>query len=161
MAGMITVPYGHTVVQRPAPLMPAQSYKTYGMSMPLQSHWRRATCDEVLCEPYRNGFASTFDLSTDLGQRQFAFCKADKDRSYTLQRVSQTVVKLVYKPGTPCFNRQSHRVQMGRPPVLYVAEGDFRGNPRRIPARVHQSGENWVEDFSGHVDKLATEIQKG
>lgn len=161
MSGMVSVPFGDTFVQRIAPLMPAQAYKTYGMSMPLKTHWRDATCEEADCEAYRSGWASTFDLSTVLGRKQYSFCTHDRERSYSEQRPGGTLVKLVYPPGTPCFRRSEHKVPLERPARFYVAEGDWRGNPRRTPARVHSRPEHWVEDFSAHADKIRTAVERG
>lgn len=149
--------YGDRQIQ---PLMPAQSYKTYGMAMPLSSHFRRGTCEEVQCEPFLNGFVATFDLATDLGQKQYAYCKEDKDRSFSMQRVGLNIVKLVYKPGTPCFKRGEHRVPIGREPFFTVTGGDWRGNPRGTGMR-HNNGENWVDDFANHQDKLKTALERG
>ena len=143
------------------PLMDADAYKTYGMSMPLTTHWRKATCEEIECEAQRNGWVSTFDLSTELGRKQFAYCQADKSRSYSMQRPSADLVKLVYKPGNECFRRSDHRLPLERPARFVVAGGDWRGNPRRTPARVHVRAEDWVEDFSEHQDALASAIERG
>lgn len=162
MSGMIQVPFGDATVTRPEPAGPASAYKTYGMSMPLQTHWRPATCEESGCAAYRNGWVSTFDLSTDLGRKQYHFCsKVDRDRSFTEQRPGGALVKLVYPPGTPCFARSEHKVPLERPARFYVAEGDFRGNPRRIPVRVHQRAEDWVEDFASHQDTIKTTLGRG
>ncbi len=158
---MLEMPFGHTVVRRIAPNMGPEAYKTYGMSMPLSSHWRAATCEEVSCDAWIHGWVSTFDLSTDLGQRQFEFCKNDRERGFSMQRPGLSLVKFVYPPGNRCFRSSEHRLPLDRPARLYVAEGDFRGNPRRIPARVHTRAEHWVEDFSEHQDRLATAIQRG
>lgn len=161
MSGMIQVPFGNTSVWRPAPAMDPQYYKTYGMSRPLRTHWRPATCEEVSCEAYRCGWVTTVDLSTDLGRRQYHFITHDKSRRHSEQRVTATLVKLVFGPGNPCFRRGDHKLPLERPARFYVAEGDFRGNPRRIPVRVHHNGSDWAEDFGLHQDKLATAIGRG
>ena len=161
MAGMVQVPYGHTMVSRIAPAMPAAHYKTYGMAMPLRTHWRPATCDEYGCEAYQHGWVSTFDLSTDLGKGQYEYCKADRTRSFHMQRVDLTLVKFIYKPGNRCFRASDHRVPLGRPPRFVVAGGDWRGNPRGTPVQVHRSAEDWVDDFSNHQDKIAAAIGRG
>lgn len=159
--GMIQTPYGYTTVSRIEPLMPAQAYKTYGMSMPIRTHWRPATCEEIGCQAFSNGWVSTFDLGTELGAKQYAYCRNDKSRSFTAQRAGTTVIKLVYGPGNKCFQAGDHKLPLDRPGRFYVAEGDFRGNPRNIPVRVHRRAEDWVEDFSEHQDRLSTEIQRG
>jgi len=143
------------------PQGPPQAYKTYGLSMPLKTHWRSATCEEADCAAYRCGWVSTFDLSTDLGQKQYAYCKDDRTRSFSVQRPSLNLVKLTYGPGNACFDAGKHRVPLERPARLYVADGDWRGNPWRTRPRVHHRAEDWVDDFSTHQDRLAAAIQKG
>jgi hypothetical protein len=163
MSRLIQVPFGSRgqTVTRIAPLMGAEHYKTYGMARPLKTHWRPATCEEAGCLPYRKGWVTTVDLTTDLGQRQYHFITHDRERRYSVQRVTATLLKFTYGPGFPCFRRSEHRLPVERPARFYVAEGDFRGNPRRVPVRVHTRAEDWVEDFSGHQDKLVTALGRG
>lgn len=161
MAGVVQVPFGQTLVSRIAPAMPAASYKTYGMSMPLRTHWRPATCDEAGCEAYRHGWVTTTDLSTALGQRQAEYIRHDRSRRHQEQRTGPNEVKFVFGPGQRCFAASGHRVPLERPARFYVADGDWRGNPRGTPVRVHVRAEDWVDDFATHQDRIATAIQKG
>ena len=156
---LLQVPFGHALVNRVEPLMPPQAYKTYGMSMPLRTHWRPATCEETDCEAYRFGWVSTFDLGTELGQKQYHYCTHDRERRYHVQRVSLTLVKVVYGPGNRCFRSGEHRVPLERLPVFTVAPGDWRA--RTGQPRVHKRPEDWTEDFSVHQDRLATAVQRG
>jgi hypothetical protein len=137
-----------------------ESYKSYSMRAPFRTHWRPATCEEYECEAFRNGFVTTVDLNTDLGQKQYNYLSHDKSRSYHMQRVSMTLVKFVYGPGNRCFNSQGHRVPVGRPPRLLVVGGDWRGNPRG-DRRVHSNVDDWVDDARNHQDKIARIIQRG
>lgn len=161
-AAMIQVPFGNAMVSRVEPLMPSSAYKTYGMSMPIKTHWVPATCEQVDCQAYLKGWVSTFDLSTDLGKRQYHYCSYDdKTRKYTEERIGDSLVQLTYAPGNTCFASGDHKLPLGRPAIFTVKDGDWRGNPRRTDIRVHVSAEDWVEDFATHQDRLAAEIQKG
>jgi hypothetical protein len=161
VAGVIQVPFGNTMVTRLAPAMGPEHYKTFGMAMPRATHWRPATCEEVDCPNYLSGWVTTVDLSTELGQRQHHYLTHDTERRPSVQRVSLTLVKFVYGPGFRCFRSGEHVVPLGRPPRLYVAGGDFRGNPRGTPTRVHTRAEAWVDEFATHQDQLATAIGRG
>jgi hypothetical protein len=161
MAGMIQTPYGHTTVSRIEPLMPPEAYKTYGIARPVRTHWRPATCEEAGCAAFSNGWVSTFDLATELGRKQYDYCSHDKTRSFTEQRDGTTLVRLTYGPGNKCFQHGDHKVPLERPARFYVAEGDFRGNPRGIPVRVHRRAEDWCEDFAEHQDAINTAIERG
>jgi hypothetical protein len=160
MAGMIQVPYGlhGQFVTRPAPLMPAQAYKTYGMSMPVQSHWRPATCEEIMCFNYLNGWKTVVAEGSP-----HADIARSLRGSYSFTETAQPggMVEFVFAPGQKCFKWNDHRVQLERPARYYVADGDFRGNPRRTPVRVHQRAEDWVSDFGEHQMKLAEAVQRG
>lgn len=159
MAQMVQVPFGNTRVNRVMPAMPVQNYTTYGMSRPLATHWRPATCEEAGCAAYRHGWVTTVDLSTDLGQRQYHYVTHDRTRRFTEQRVTATLVKLLFGPGQPCFRASEHRVPLERPARFIVAHGDWRGYLGT--PRVHVRAEDWIEDFSEHLDRLATAIEKG
>lgn len=153
---------GAVRINRPiTPAGPAHAYKTYGMSMPLATHWRPATCEEVGCEAYRCGWVTTVDLSTDLGKRQFEHCNGDRARSFSVQRPAGNLVKFVYAPGNRCFQSAGHRVPLERPARFYVAGGDYRGNPRGVETVVHSRAEDWVDDFATHQGRLAAAIEKG
>jgi hypothetical protein len=158
---MILVPFGNTMVSRRAPLMPAQNYRTFAWKRPRATHYRAATCEEVDCEAMRFGWVTTLDDSTEEGQRLIDQCRRDRSRSFHEQRVGEHLVKFVYKPGNRCFRWQQHKVLNGRPPTFLVAGGDFRGNPRQIPTRVHTRAEDWVDDFANHEGKLADLRKKG
>lgn len=137
-----------------------EHYKSYSMRSPIKTHWRQATCEEYECEAFLVGFITTVDLNTELGQRQYDYLIHDRERSYSMQRVSMTMVKFIYGPGNRCFSSGDHRVPVGRPPRLLVVGGDWRGNPRR-EVRVHTRVEDWVDDSRNHQDKIARLIQRG
>jgi hypothetical protein len=138
-----------------------EHFKTYSQTAPLSTHWKRGTCEEVGCDDLRNGFVTTVNTDSELGRKQFYYLTHDKDRSYSMQRVGPTLFKFVYKPGNPCMRRASHRVPIGRPSFYLVAEGDWRGNPRRTPPMRHRRAEDWVEDFALHQRTIADAIQRG
>jgi hypothetical protein len=129
------------------------------MSMPTESHWRKATCEEVDCEAFRFGWVTTVDLATELGQRQHHYITGDRTRSCTRSQAA-TLVSFTYPPGMRCFDSDSHRLPVERPSIFTVRDGDWRGNPTG-DARVHANAEDWVDDFANRADRLATEIQKG
>jgi len=144
------------------PTLGPQYFKTYAWKAPLESHWRRATCEEVNCEAMRNGFVMTIDLTTELGRKQFHYLtKVDKDRSHSLQRTGPFEVKLIYGPGNPCMKRAEHRIQIGKPPILLVHEGDWRGNPRRAAPYIHRYADDWTEDFMLHQQEIVDTIARG
>lgn len=163
MGDMIQVPFGNGArVSRFAPVGPVQAYLTYGWSMPQPTHWVPASCEDIDCDAWRMGWVTSVDLSTELGQRQYHYITHDKTRSYTETRTGGTIVDFTFPPGTPCFvNRPTgdgHQRPVGKPPVFYRRDGDWRGGQNRY---IHTRPEDWVDDFATHTDRLAAEIQKG
>jgi hypothetical protein len=152
---------GHVQLNRIPPQAGPEAYKTYSWRAPLSTHWRPATCEEVDCPDFLNGFVTTVDTATDLGQKQYHFLTHDRKRSYSMQRVNDTLCKFVFRPGTICMRFRDHRAPIGRPPLFLVSGGDWRGNPRQIPTTRHRTAENWIEDFSDHQDRISTAVQRG
>lgn len=144
---------------RIAPLMPATAYKTYQIRMPLSTHWVDVTCEDFECGAYLHGWVTTIDERTDLGRKQAHYIRNMAGRSFKESRSGLGLVEFEFRPGQPCFAK--HKVRGDRPEVFIVRDGDFRGNPRGTPARVHKNGREWVEDFSEHLDTINTEIEKG
>lgn len=153
--------------QPPLNRMPQQLgpeyYKSYTMSMPLSSHWRKVTCEQYECDAWKYGFVLDIDVSTELGQKQFYYVTHDKSRKYSMQRPSLNQFKFVYPPGNAGFAgpQHDHYLPLGREPIFLVRGGDWRGNPRKTPTRVHAEVGDWVEDFAENQDYLAQIAQRG
>ncbi len=157
---MIQVPFGSRgqTVSRIAPVGDPRAYRTYGASMPLRTHWRRATCEEAGCDAYRSGWVTTVDLSTELGQAQAHYITHDKTRRWTVQQAAPTLAKFVFGPGQTCFGE--HKVRLDRAPRFLVKDGDFRGNPTGY-SREHKNAEHWIEDQQETLDRVAARRQRG
>jgi hypothetical protein len=137
--------------------MDAAAYKTYEMRSPLSSHFRPATCAEVACSHYLNGWRVRVEaLTPDL-----LHAARNSGRKYTEQQVAEGETWLVFEPGQACFKASQHRARLDRPPLYLVRDGDHRGNPRGTKARLFQRPDQWVDDFATHQQNLADEIQKG
>jgi hypothetical protein len=156
---MIQIPFGNTVVTRVEPVGRPQDYKTYTIAFPTKTHWRPATCEEVLCFAYLNGWATTVDLNTDLGQKQYHYIKTESGRSFTEEKTGSSLAKFSFGPGQVCFGASQHKVPLERPARFLVTPGDFRA--RTGTTRVHANGGDWAEDFALHQDKINTAIERG
>lgn len=128
---------------------------------PVQTHWRRATCEEVRCLPFLLGFATQVDETTELGQRQAHYIRHDRARPKPAEDRMGDITVFSYPPGTPCFDRGAHRTRNNRPEVFAVRDGDHRGNPRQTPAYIHDNAENWVDDLYHHTSKIIEIKQRG
>lgn len=139
--------------------MGAENYQTFQIAAPVQTHTRKASCEEVECAQYLNGWRVKLDLSSDLGQRQAHYIKHQSGRSYKVVGQEGGLVVLEFNGNQECF--QEHRVPLDRPAVYRVKGGDHRGNPLRTLTRIHKKPEFWVEEFAEHQDKIDKIRRKG
>jgi hypothetical protein len=142
---------------RPEPHMDPAAYKTYAVVSPLSSHFRPATCAEVACPHYLNGWRVHLQaLTPDLQH-----AARTSGRRYREEHVTEGQTYLVFEAGQPCFKAPQHRARIDRAPLYVVRDGDHRGNPRGTKARLFQRPDQWVDDFATHQQTLADEIKKG
>lgn len=134
-----------------------EAMKTYQISAPLGSHWRPATCAEVDCPNYVNGWRVRVEGLTPQDLHVARTC----GRRYVEQHVAADETWLVYEAGQPCFRASQHRARVGRPELYVVRDGDHRGNPRGTEPRRHTRPEFWVEDFAEHQQSLADKMKEG
>lgn len=139
--------------------LPAAAMKTYQILAPVVSHFRSATCAEVDCERYTDGWQSPIDERTELGQAQAWYIRNQSGRRYTEDRNRLPgITVFTFEPGQKCFGQ--HQVRTGRPELFIVRGGDWRGNPTG-QTQMHANGDDWVDDFVDHQLKLANQIQQG
>jgi hypothetical protein len=156
MAGqLIQVPYGDTMVSRVAPALPVHAVKTYQMAQPLATHWRPATCAEVECPNYLNGWR----VRVEGLPPQLLHAAAHSGRRHSRLDAGEGETWLVFEAGQPCFAASAHRIPAGRPLRFFERGGDWRGNPRGERRELNQA--DWVDSFANHQDRLAAEIGKG
>jgi hypothetical protein len=149
------------MIQRPVnriePKLPAAAYKTYELAAPVATHWRKASCADIDCPRYLNGWRVHVE---QIGPELTHAAKTSGRRFQEL-RVAEGQTYLVFEAGQPCFQVSEHRKRVDRPELYVVRDGDWRGNPRRTEARRHSRPEHWVEDFAEHQDRLATARGEG
>ncbi|MBA4865910.1 hypothetical protein H1V43_32115 [Streptomyces sp. PSKA54] len=144
-------------MNRVEPRMPAAAYKTFQILAPVPTHWRPASCAEVDCPDYVNGWRVRIEGL----DAQMLHAAKTSGRKYSELRVAEGETWLVYEAGQPCFRAAQHRKRIDRPELFLVRDGDHRGNPRGTKARMHAKPEHWVENFAEHQQGLADAHQKG
>lgn len=141
-------------VNRVQPMMPTRSYKTFAVKSPINTHFRRATCAEVSCAAYAQGWT----LRIELLSPELLHLARTSGKRFTEVQLAAGHTVLVFEAGQPCF--AEHKIPLGRPEIYLVGRGDWRSfNPRQ--ARQHTRPEDWVDECSTHLDKLRSEIEKG
>lgn len=143
-------------LQRLPPNLPVAAVKTYMVAAPLSSHFAPATCAEVGCPNWLNGWRTVVPAVSDHAdlvrslRGRYHFTETPRDGGLT---------EFVFPPGQPCFEASSHRRRLEREPRLLIRDGDWRGNP--TGHRVEVSSQSWVDDFGEHQDRLADAYKEG
>lgn len=138
--------------------LPSRAYQTFQVRAP-KGGLTAVSCEDVECAAYANGWKMVLDLNTELGQRQAYYIKHLSGRSYRIESQVNGMVTLIFAPNQDCFAQ--HKVRNDLPEVFSVKGGDRRGNPLRIPTRVHKKPEFWLEEFAENQDRIATAREKG
>lgn len=133
------------------PQLPSQHFKTYEIVAPLQTHFRKATCAEVECAAYVNGWVTRVPVGSQA--EQYIRSGGSGRRFTETTTIDSAEREFVFEPGQQCFASDKHRVPLEREPLYIARGGDARGNPMR-ERRVHTRASDWQEDFAGHLDRV-------
>lgn len=140
------------------PQMPTTQYKTYQVITPRDT--RRVSCAEFECEQHSRGWVTTVPRGSDLermvrlsGRKWLGNPEPTEDGN----------IRFTFPPGTHCFAESTHVKQVNvyeKPEIYVVRDGDWRGNPTGRAFK-HRSGQDWVDDFGEHQERLADRLQRG
>lgn len=137
------------------PRFDPRNYQTYSIHAPLSTHWRKATCVEVACPNYLNGWRVRVEhLPPELLHQA-----RTSGRRYTELAVREGETYLVYEAGQPCFEASTHRARVERPELYVIRDGDARGNPTGRRRQV--DGVAWNDDFGEHQERIADLMKEG
>jgi hypothetical protein len=138
------------------PGLPVQAYKTFQIRAPRATHFRKATCAEVACPHYVEGWRTRVEsLTPDL-----LHAAKNSGRKYTEQRIAEGETWLLFEPGQACFAASEHRVRLDKPELYVVRDGDWRGNPTGRQ-RQHSRPADWVDDFGEHQLAVKQQHERG
>lgn len=136
-------------LNRVPPKLPAAAMLTHLVAMPLLTHWRRATCEEIGCLAHRYGWTLQ---RAGLDDEDMALLRASKRRFR--EELGDGGSLLVFEAGQPCLKASEHRVQMDRPPLFIARDGDFRGNPRGTDPIVFSGADPFADHLHTHLDQF-------
>lgn len=133
-----------------------QDYRTYQIVSPLSTHWEPATCKDVDCPEYVNGWRVRIEGLPP----EMVHAARTSGRKFTELEVAHNEHWLVFEAGQPCFQAPLHRRLLDKQEVFIARDGDFRGNPTGNVRR-HTRPEFWVEDMAENLDSLRALHQRG
>lgn len=142
------------------PVLPPQAFKTHLIKQPLRTHWRRATCAEVDCPRYLNGWKSVLDVSAEDGAYCALWIRAMSGLRFTEEITGPGEVTFRFPPGQMCARADSHRLPLGRPPIMLMRGGDHRtdSDARSV---VFQRAEDWRDDLGETLENWRDRKQRG
>lgn len=140
-------------INRIQPKLPVQLVKTYGILAPRTTHYRKATCEEVNCKAFMNGWSTTLDESVQYQRNLAEWIRSQREWKYRDTKDEHGKTVFWFPAGQKCFNYLEHEKRLDRPELYIVRGGDWRANTGVI--RRHDKGEHWVEDFAEHTETLA------
>jgi hypothetical protein len=129
------------------PTTPVQAMQTFQVATPPTTHTRPASCWEVECEPFKNGWITRVPAGSDL---ETLVRRQGRKWSGAYRDGAEMVFQ--FAPETPCFKADTHVVSLERPAFYIVRGGDWRANTGLI--RRHTRGEDWVEHMQESLDSL-------
>lgn len=147
-------------ITRAQPLMATQNYRTFAIRSPLSTHHRRATCVEVECPDYQNGWY----LKLEGLPEELRYIATHSGKRYTQGEVmlptGEVFQALIFEAGQACFNAPTHTVPLGRPEFFFAGRGDYRSFSHR-KAQQFDKAEHFVESFEEHLAAIRREIERG
>lgn len=144
------------MINRINPIGPVSAYKTYALRAPKETHYRPATCEDIRCPAWLNGWKTV--VPSDSLQAQYIRAKAG--RQYTEAPAGNGLAEFRFPAGQRCFGADKHVKPLEREPLYIVRAGDWRGNPTG-EVRTHTRGADWVDDFGEHQLKIADLKNRG
>lgn len=149
-----------THVTRPEPKLPPGAMQTYEVDAPLTTHWRAATCQEVECAAYMQGWHSDVPPDSDAEVRiQQTYDSEIRRGAVTTSQTPEGFIRYHFPAGTDCFRRIWHKLPLEREAIFTVRSGDWRGTDGVI--RQFSTGAEWVDSFAEHQDKIKSLIDRG
>lgn len=146
-------------VNRVAPVGPSSAYHAYEIVAPASTHFRKATCVEMQCSGYVNGWVSKLDERDEQHAAMARYIRFDSKREFTEHRDSVGMTIFKFEPGQTCFKAADHRTRIPRPEIFRHRSGDYR--KRTGPIRTFETVTEWLDRFHIDLDKIQTDKQRG
>jgi hypothetical protein len=147
---LLPAPKHATPPRRPAPAGPPQAFETRG----IRPYWRKATCAEVDCDQWREGWTTVVDPNTALGRDQADYIRTQSGRRFTQSTTPHGWIAFEFEARQRCFGSDRHLVQADRPELFIARAGDWRAALSQ--PRVYERSNQWVDDLHTRTDRLFT-----
>lgn len=147
----------------PIPRLPERLKKHYLLLAPLETHWRPATCEEVACDRWVNGWELVIPAGPR-AQDRIDYVRADRARAKKEYRRPDGTVVFRFPPCTPLYagnpEHDNHRIRIDRPELFGVLDRKRDPGIRWHGGRGN-GADDWVDDFANHQDTLSEAHKRG
>ena len=136
------------------PLMSPDAYRTFQILAPVSTHFRKATCAEVNCPEYLNGWRTIVPAGSDHAD----LIRSLKGRYHFTEQALPGLAEFTFPAGQACFQAVNHRIRVERDERFIIRGGDRRA----AAGRVHEvSSASWVDGFGENQERLRALEQRG
>ena len=96
----------------------------YGLRTPINSHRRLASCEEINCQHWREGWTIIADLRTDKGQLIEYTIKHDAHKRYKQEPLADGRTLFTFEAGQVCLRAAEHTTSLERAPFSDINQRD-------------------------------------
>lgn len=128
-------------------------FKTHAIRAPLATHFRIASCAEIECTAYREGWNYHKQTMSDIQ----LYTVTHSGRRWREMNIAPGFTYIIFEPGQRCF--ETHRVSVGRPEFFFIGRGDSRVFQTNKATQYKPN--DFVDEWANHLDKIAKRIMRG
>jgi len=150
-------------VNRITPALPPTSMQTFAVQAPLTSkrHWRKATCHEVNCRHWREGWATVLDESITKQHGVAQYIRNFSGRRFRETRADDGRTLFTFAAGQTCFNSDSHTMRDQDVPPIYLARGGDWRIDRDVRTTVHSGPDPWLDHLHSNLERVVSRLEIG
>lgn len=137
-------------LNRVTPLLSVDKMQTHHILAPADTHFRKATCEEVECPHYLKGWGLPLK-GLDEGDIWQA---KNSGRKWTELEIKAGEKHLWFEAGQPCFRASTHRIRIEREEVFLLRPGDWRGQPSDRKPIVFSGADAWADSVQTNLDQI-------
>lgn len=147
-------------INRILPRLSPAAMQTFAVQAPLgpTRHWRPASCREVDCKHWREGWLTVLDESDSEQHGIAQYIRNFSGRGFSQHRDEQGRTVFRFSAGQLCFGADKHFIRDEDVPPLFVARGgDWRQDPG-AKVTVHSGPGPWVDHMQTNLERVAAHL---
>ncbi|MCH9011289.1 MAG: hypothetical protein IIC21_11740 [Chloroflexi bacterium] len=127
---------------------------------PWDTHKRPATCQEIDCNEYLNGWTVVVDVTTEIGKSRQYTIEHEAGRRYTKSSLEEGKVVYDFEPGQACFLQSRHTILIGRSPDHRILKAGVSNSSAHPKGRLVGHTE-WMDDYGETAFQFNLKRERG